>query len=92
MKKKISEKDKKDWQDFISNKEKLLDKETKINIKKKIIKKIDIHGFYLKDANKAIEEFQRKILSIKPTNQNTLSLILNYINPHDTNLITNIYY
>ncbi len=56
MKKKISEKDKKDWQDFISNKEKLLDKETKINIKKKIIKKIDLHGFSLKDANKAIEE------------------------------------
>ena len=57
MKKKISEKDKKDWQDFISNKEKLFDKDYKTIIKKKnFINKIDLHGFSLKNANQAVEE------------------------------------
>ncbi len=57
MKKKISEKDKKDWQDFISNKEKLFDKDYKTIVKKKnFINKIDLHGFSLKNANQAVEE------------------------------------
>tara|TARA_B100001540_G_C15657509_1_gene573999 strand:+ start:85 stop:495 length:411 start_codon:yes stop_codon:yes gene_type:complete len=57
LKKKISEKDKKDWQDFISNKEKLFDKDYKTIVKKKnFINKIDLHGFSLKNANQAVEE------------------------------------
>jgi len=57
---KISDKDKKDWKSFISSKDKILNKDSKIikgNIKKKIIKKIDLHGFSLENANKVIEEF-----------------------------------
>ena len=59
MNKKISKKDKKDWQNFISKKDKLpnkdLDLESSVN--KKIIKTIDLHGFSLIDANNFIEKF-----------------------------------
>ena len=60
MNSKISDKDKKDWKNFISSKDKILNKDLKItedNIKKKIIKTIDLHGFSLENANKVIEEF-----------------------------------
>ena len=60
MNSKISDKDKKDWKNFISSKDKILNKDLKIikdKIKKKIIKKIDLHGFSLENANKVIEEF-----------------------------------
>ena len=60
MNSKISDKDKKDWKNFISSKDKILNKDLKITkdkIKKKIIKKIDILGFCLENANKVIEEF-----------------------------------
>ncbi len=60
MNSKISDKDKKDWKNFISNKDKILNKDLKItedNIKKKIIKKIDLHGFSLENANNVIEKF-----------------------------------
>ena len=58
MNSKISDKDKKDWQKFISSKEKIPDKDFKIksvNITK--IRSIDLHGYTLEQANKAIEEF-----------------------------------
>ena len=54
----ISDKDKKDWENFISKKEKLPNKDHKID--KKItfkIKSIDLHGYTLQEANKTIEEF-----------------------------------
>ena len=60
MNSKISDKDKKDWKNFISSKDKIQNKDLKITkdkIKKKIIKKIDLHGFSLENANKVIEEF-----------------------------------
>ena len=60
MNNKISDKDKKDWKSFISSKDKIPNKDLKITkdrIKKKIIKKIDLHGFSLENANKVIEEF-----------------------------------
>ena len=60
MKRKISDKDKKDWQNFISNKEKLSNKDLYLSnnkIEKKIIKTIDLHGFSLENANNVIEEF-----------------------------------
>ena len=60
MNNKISDKDKKDWKSFISNKDKIPNKDLKITkdkIKKKTIKKIDLHGFSLENANKVIEEF-----------------------------------
>ena len=60
MNSKISDKDKKDWKNFISSKDEISNKDLKIakdKIKKKIIKKIDLHGFSLENANKVIEEF-----------------------------------
>ena len=54
----ISEKDKKDWENFLSKNEKLPNKDLKID--KKItfkIKSIDLHGYTLDEANKSIESF-----------------------------------
>ena len=54
----ISKKDKKDWEEFLKNKEKLIDKERETNIKKYFkIRTIDLHGFTLETANKEIENF-----------------------------------
>ena len=63
MNKKISDKDKKDWQDFISNNDRLSDKDFNLNKnrnEKEIIKTIDLHGFSLENANNIIEEFITK--------------------------------
>ena len=62
MNKKLSDKDKKDWQNFISNKEKILDKDLSVKIKKQIdsTKRIDLHGFSLENANLIIDEFINK--------------------------------
>ena len=60
MNRKISDKDKKDWQNFVSGKEKLLNKDlysNKNQIQKEIIKTIDLHGLSLQNANNIIEEF-----------------------------------
>jgi len=58
LKEDISDKDRKDWEEFVSNNEKLTDKD--IDSKKKNIistKVIDLHGFTLDKANKSIEKF-----------------------------------
>ena len=58
MNKKLSDKDKKDWKNFISSKEKILNKD--FEIKKKFTKDkktIDLHGCSLENANKKIEDF-----------------------------------
>ena len=54
----ISEKDKKDWENFLSKKEKLPNKDINSSKEKKIkIKNIDLHGYKLDEANKKIESF-----------------------------------
>ena len=62
MAKKISDKDKKDWENFLSSREKIPNKE--LDYKKKIreekIKKIDLHGYTLEKANTAINDFVTK--------------------------------
>ena len=57
MNSKISDKDKEDWQKFISNKDRLPNKDEK-KIENKIVKSFtfDLHGYSLNDANKKIEE------------------------------------
>ena len=58
MNDKISDKDKKDWQNFVSSKEKIPDKDFKIKTGNNIkIRSIDLHGYTLEQANKIIEEF-----------------------------------
>ena len=58
MNNKISDKDKKDWDDFLSSSENLPDKDLKL-IKKNSIKTktYDLHGYSLDDANKKIRDF-----------------------------------
>ena len=66
----ISEKDKKDWENFLSKNERLPNKDIKLD--KKIILKtrsIDLHGYSLEEANKLIEDFiiksyQEKIIKL----------------------------
>ena len=55
MIKKISEKDKKDWEDFINNNQKIPNKDKIIEKDfNKVSKKIDLHGYNLRDANIAV--------------------------------------
>ena len=58
MNNQISDKDKKDWQNFLSKKEKLPDKDNS-QTKDKFIKisEIDLHGFTLDEANKTVDRF-----------------------------------
>jgi DNA-nicking Smr family endonuclease len=62
----LPDKDKKDWQDFISSKDKLLNKDTKHQKKTKLkIRSIDLHGYTLDQANKIIENFIQNSYSEK---------------------------
>ena len=62
MIKKILDKDKQDWENFLKNKEKISNKDfdETINIRIEKIKKIDLHGYTIEEANKAIEQFIQK--------------------------------
>ena len=54
----ISDKDKKDWENFLSKKEKLSNKDhIQSNSKNFKSTEIDLHGFTLDEANKEIERF-----------------------------------
>jgi len=70
---KISEKDKQDWENFLSKKEKLQNKD--INLKKiyrQKVRSIDLHGYTLDQANKEIEEF---IIKCHEDNINKLIIV-----------------
>ena len=62
MIKKISDKDKKDWQEFIYKNERLENKDKEIKKDQKNLNKksIDLHGYTLENANKAINDFINK--------------------------------
>ena len=58
MTNKLSEKDKKDWQDFLNSSEKLQNKDVdKPNSQITSEKSIDLHGYTLKEANEKISKF-----------------------------------
>ena len=59
MIKKISDKDKQDWQNFLNSSDKLEDKEQKISLtpKRYIEKSIDLHGYTLEEANQKITTY-----------------------------------
>jgi len=55
---KLSDKDKKDWQNFLDSSEKLQSKdEDQLNNEVISEKSIDLHGYTLEEANKQISEF-----------------------------------
>ena len=64
MSKDISNKDKKDWEEFISKKERLPNKDVSFQKKNYIKTKIiDLHGYTLDKANKTIEVFIKNSFS-----------------------------
>ena len=62
MNKKLSKKDKKDWENFVNSKEKIQNKDSFIlkNKNKNLFRVIDLHGSSLDDANKTINNFIEK--------------------------------
>ena len=61
MNSKISEKDKKTWDDFLSNNQKLPNKDnSQAEIKVKKTRSLDLHGETLDEANRIIENFIKK--------------------------------
>ena len=57
MSNKISDKDKKDWENFLSNKEKLANKDQEDKIKNyNKVRSIDLHGHSLDEANSKIKD------------------------------------
>jgi len=54
--------DKQDWQNFLNTKEKIPNKDFvhKKNIRYEKVKKIDLHGYTIEEANKAVEQFIQK--------------------------------
>ena len=58
MSNKITDKDKKAWEEFISSEQKLYDKELKTkNLHLIKSRSLDLHGYTLEEANNKIEEF-----------------------------------
>ena len=60
MNNKLSNKDKRDWQNFILSEEKVQNKDlslSQMKIDKDLVKTIDLHGFSLENANRTIDEF-----------------------------------
>ena len=60
MNSKLTDKDKKDWKNFTSSRDKVPNKDFKINkknIKENSVRIIDLHGFSLENANKIVEGF-----------------------------------
>ena len=60
--KKITDKDKKDWNNFTTGKDKVQDKDN-LNIQfkeKEFLKSIDLHGYTLDQANQKISQFIEK--------------------------------
>ncbi len=72
MSKKISDKDKKDWESFLNSREKIPNKDQTDKIKKNYKKTvlIDLHGYTLEEANKKIEKF------IKNAHENNIYKII----------------
>ena len=72
MNKKLSDKDLKDWKDFVKSKEKVIPKDNDINFsvrKNSSTFVIDLHGFSLDQANKFVEKttkecFEKQISKI----------------------------
>ena len=58
----ISDKNKKDWENFLEKREKIPNKDfvNKKNIRYEKIKKIDLHGYTIEEANKGVEQFIQK--------------------------------
>ena len=63
------DKNKQDWENFLNTKKKIPNKDFvhKKNIRHEKIKKIDLHGYTIEEANKATEQFIQKCFDEKVT-------------------------
>ena len=62
----ISDKDKKDWEKFVSSDDKLTNKDNKTKKETSLkTRSIDLHGYTLEQANKTVENFINKSYSEK---------------------------
>ena len=57
------DKNKQDWENFLNTKEKIPNKDFihKKNIRYEKIKKIDLHGYTIEEANEAVEQFIQRM-------------------------------
>ena len=61
MNSKVSDKDRKDWEDFLSNNENLPDKDVNLTNKIKVKPQtLDLHGYSLDEANDKVKNFINK--------------------------------
>ena len=62
MIKKISDKDKQDWDKFLSSSEKIRNKDLNLNnkVKRYLTKTVDLHGYSIEEANKTISDLINK--------------------------------
>ena len=67
------DKNKQDWENFLNTKEKISNKDFihKKNIRYEKIKKIDLHGYTIEEANEAVEQFIQKCF-----NENVTKIIV----------------
>jgi DNA-nicking Smr family endonuclease len=67
------DKNKQDWENFLNTKEKITNKDFvhKKNIRYEKIKKIDLHGYTIEEANEAVEQFIQKCF-----NENVTKIIV----------------
>ena len=66
MNRNISDKDKKDWENFLSQDESLPNKDLSISKDKKITSKLcDLHGYSLDEANKKINDLTIEQKTVK---------------------------
>ena len=75
MNKKLTDKDKKDWENFLDNKDKVEDKDSReLKFKKSFKEKtIDLHGYSLENANIKIKEFIEQSYSRKVNKINIIT-------------------
>ena len=67
MNNKLSDKDKRDWQNFTSSEKKVHNKDlssSQMRTDKDLVKTIDLHGFSLENANRTIDEFINRCFKI----------------------------
>jgi len=71
---KLSDKDKKDWQNFLDSSEKLQSKDIELVNDQIILERsIDLHGYNLEEANKKISEFIEKCFLDKVKKVNVIT-------------------
>ena len=75
MNKKISDKDKQDWQDFLNSTDKLENKDQKISLtpKRYIERSIDLHGYTLEEANQKMTSYIEECFKNRVTKINVIT-------------------